>query len=81
MRSSKVPPGVPRFPRVWRYLLAGLDGEELVLSFGTAHVSKRPVVGDVSGDEGDLIHHVLVFDHLVEERTHVRFDGKKKKDS
>ena len=64
----------------WRYLLAGLDGEELVLSFGTANVSKRPVVGDVSGDEGDLIHHVLVFYHLVEEGHAFDFMATKNKD-
>lgn len=47
-----------------KYLLCSLYGKELVLSFCTAHIPKRPVVGHVSGDEGDFIHHVLMLNHL-----------------
>lgn len=53
------------------YLLRGLDGEKLMLPFCSAHVSERPVICDVSGDEGDLVHHVLVFDHLSYEHKRV----------
>lgn len=35
-----------------------------MLALGAAHVSEGAVVRYVSGDEGDLVHHVLVLDHL-----------------
>lgn len=55
--------------RVTVYLLCRLYGDELMLPFGSAHISKCPVIRYVSGDEGDLVYHVLVFNHLsYEER-------------
>ncbi len=47
-----------------RDLLCSLYGEELMLPFCSAHISKCPVICYISGDERDLIHHVLVFNHL-----------------
>lgn len=38
-----------------------------MLALGPAHISEGPVVRYVSGDEGDLIHHMLVLDHLNRE--------------
>lgn len=46
------------------YLLCSLYGKELMLSFSSTHISKSPVICYISGNEGDLIHHMLMFDHL-----------------
>lgn len=46
------------------YLLCSLYGKELMLSFSSTHISKSPVIRYISGNEGDLIHHMLMFDHL-----------------
>lgn len=48
----------------WRYLLCRLYCKELMLPLCSTHISKCPVIGYVSGDEGDLVHHMLVFNHL-----------------
>ncbi len=46
------------------YLVCSFYGEELMLPFCSAHIPKRPIICHISGDEGDLIHHMLMFNHL-----------------
>lgn len=46
------------------YLLCSLYGKELMLPLCPTHISKCPVICYISGNEGDLIHHMLVFNNL-----------------
>ena len=47
------------------YLLRSLYGKELVLPLAATHVAERSVIRHVPGDEGDLIHQVLVLNNLT----------------
>ena len=49
-----------------------LYGKELMLALASTHVAERPVVRHVAGDEGDLVHQVLVLNYLTPKKD-IRF--------
>ena len=47
------------------YLLRSLYGKELMLPLASTHIAECSVIGHIPGDEGDLIHQVLVLNNLT----------------